>query len=77
VFVKGADNVLYHKWQTEPNGGWYGYWDSWDGFGGVITSNVAVANNQDGRLEVFVRGEPRFFAVWHKFQTAPNNGWSA
>jgi acylphosphatase len=77
VFVKGADNVLYHKWQTEPNGGWYDYWDSWDGLGGVITSNVGVANNQDGRLEVFVRGEPAFSAVWHKFQTAPNNGWSA
>ena len=27
-----------------------------------------------GRLEVFARGSDR--AVWHKWQTAPNNGWS-
>jgi len=28
-----------------------------------------------GRLEVFVRGSDR--AVWHMWQTAPNNGWSS
>jgi hypothetical protein len=28
-----------------------------------------------GRLEVFARGSDR--AVWHMWQTAPNNGWSA
>jgi hypothetical protein len=27
-----------------------------------------------GRLEVFARGTDR--ALWHKWQTAPNNGWS-
>ena len=77
VFVKGPDNALWKKWQTTPNGGWIEDWYSWDGLGGVITSNVAVANNRDGRLEVFVRGEPAFFEVWHKFQTTPNGGWSA
>lgn len=28
----------------------------------------------DGRMEVFVRGSDK--ALWHKWQTAPNNGWS-
>ena len=30
--------------------------------------------NADGRLEVFARGTDN--ALWHIWQTAPNNGWS-
>jgi len=30
--------------------------------------------NKDGRLEVFARGTDN--ALWHIWQTAPNNGWS-
>ena len=37
-------------------------------------SRVSVLNNADGRLEIFVRGTDG--ALWHKWQTAPNNGWS-
>jgi hypothetical protein len=33
-----------------------------------------VSRNADGRLEVFVRGTDN--ALWHKWQTSPNNGWS-
>ncbi|WP_079079115.1 hypothetical protein [Streptomyces sp. DSM 15324] len=29
---------------------------------------------QTGRLEIFARGSDG--AVWHKWQTAPSNGWS-
>ena len=35
---------------------------------------LTVGGNQDGRLEVFARGGDG--AVWHNWQTAPNNGWS-
>jgi hypothetical protein len=35
---------------------------------------IKSARNADGRLELFVRGADR--AVWHSWQTAPNNGWS-
>jgi hypothetical protein len=31
--------------------------------------------NEDGRLEVFARGTDN--ALWHIWQTAPNNGWSS
>ena len=41
--------------------------------GGRIKRPVVVSN-QDGRLEVFVEGLDD--AVWHKWQVAPNNGWS-
>ena len=43
--------------------------------GGVITSDPEVVTNTDGRLEVFARGTDD--ALWHIWQTAPNNGWSA
>ncbi len=33
-----------------------------------------IAQNLDGRLEIFVRGTDS--ALWHIWQTAPNNGWS-
>lgn len=39
--------------------------------GGVAT----VTSNADGRLEVFGNGTDH--AVWHRWQTAPNNGWAA
>jgi peptidoglycan hydrolase-like protein with peptidoglycan-binding domain/acylphosphatase len=52
----------------------YGSRGGWSSLGGVITSNIAVGRNADGRLEIFARGTDN--ALWHKWQTAPNNGWS-
>ncbi|MFC5379375.1 matrixin family metalloprotease [Aquipuribacter nitratireducens] len=49
-------------------------WSSWSSLGGVITSNITVGINGDGRMEPFVRGTDG--AVWHRWQTAPSNGWS-
>jgi hypothetical protein len=49
-------------------------WSGWASEGGVLTSNIAVGQNEDGRLEAFVRGTDQ--ALWHKWQTAPNSGWS-
>jgi acylphosphatase len=52
----------------------YGAHGGWASLGGGITSRVAVGRNADGRLEVFARGTDN--ALWHIWQTAPNNGWS-
>ena len=35
---------------------------------------MCATNNADGRIEVFARGTDH--ALWHIWQTAPNNGWS-
>jgi hypothetical protein len=35
---------------------------------------TTVGQNADGRIEVFARGGNG--ALWHIWQTAPNNGWS-
>ena len=39
-----------------------------------VLAGGTLAQNGDGRLEVFARGDDN--AVWHIWQTAPNNGWS-
>ncbi len=54
-------------------------WGSWVSFGfpsvGLADyERMAVAQNQDGHLEVFVVGSDG--AVWHRWQTAPNGNWS-
>jgi hypothetical protein len=63
-------------------------WDACTGLGSIVGTafeNVLVgvglrgimevASNLDGRLEVFASGTDN--ALWHIWQTAPNNGWSA
>ena len=35
---------------------------------------AAVGSNADGRMEIFGNGTDD--AIWHNWQTAPNNGWS-
>ncbi|HWJ06316.1 MAG TPA: C1 family peptidase [Steroidobacteraceae bacterium] len=51
-----------------------GAWSGWASQGGVLTSDIAVSRNADGRMEIFVRGTDN--AVWHKWQVAPNSSWS-
>lgn len=52
-----AINLMY------PPGGWSGY----DRLGGVLTSNIAVGRNADGRLEAFVRGtDNALFHIWQR-----------
>ena len=40
----------------------------------VTLAGGTLAENGDGRIEVFVRGDDS--ALWHIWQTAPSNGWS-
>jgi hypothetical protein len=71
VFVKGADNAVYHKWQEAPNAGWV---QDWVGLVGVIRSDrdIAVGRNADGRLEVFVVGADN--RLYHKWQKSITTG---
>lgn len=67
-----------HIWQTAPGGGW----SAWGGLGAPPPSDllgaIDVGRNADGRLEVFIRvGAMSTGVIWHIWQTAPNNGWSA
>lgn len=46
----------------------------WQSLGGQIEKGLAVNRNQDGRLEVFVRGTDG--ALYHRYQVSPNGGWN-
>jgi C1A family cysteine protease len=46
----------------------------WQSLGGTLTTRPVMGRNQDGRLEVFVRGTDN--ALWHIWQVAPNGTWS-
>jgi hypothetical protein len=74
VFVLTAEGVLWHIWQSAPNGDW----SEWEPLGlppGGLDKSPVVARNADGRLEVFAV-TPTPHVLWHIWQTAPNNGWS-
>jgi len=79
VFIVAS--MLMHSWQTAPNNGW----SDWKSLNSppdeinTIIANIAVGQNQDGRLELFaVVNETQLQGgnFWHIWQTAPNNDWS-
>lgn len=59
VFVRGADNALYHRW-------WDGMaWSGWERLGGVLTAAPAVAAWAPNRLDVFARGtDDALYHLW-------------
>ena len=74
VFVTDEDDALWHIWQSAPDS----RWSNWFSHGAPpqagLVGSPALACSPDGRLELFVVGTDG--ALWHKWQTALNNGWS-
>ncbi len=72
------DNSPYHLWQTSPGGGW----TNWAplGCGHYGATELVVAQNNDGRLEVFDRQKDgKVFHIWQLPGTEagnPNDAWS-
>lgn len=77
VFVVDRHNVVWHRWQERAGGDRWAPWHSLKQPGPTIQIlwRLAVGQNLDGRLELFVTANDG--AVWHKWQdpTAPD-GWS-
>ena len=67
VFVGTANQLVVY------GGAFFASWSGEVAFGGAA-KQISVARNQDGRLEVFYVGTND--AIYHNYQTAPNNGWS-
>ncbi|HTD15677.1 MAG TPA: hypothetical protein VK673_10875 [Chthoniobacterales bacterium] len=69
---------VWHIWQTTSNGDWSDWSNQLPEMpnGPVhVDGSPALAPSVDGRLEMFVLGFDK--AIWHIWQTAVNNGWSA
>lgn len=78
VFARFEDSRLYHTWQAEANGSWGTYWDPfYNGLGDNVDfgRSIAVASNEDGRLQVFAT-VPSQRRVGHTWQNQPNSEWS-
>ncbi len=56
LFVRGADDALWHKW-------WDGAWRGWERLGGTLTSGPAATSSGNGLLDVFARGTDN--GLWH------------
>ncbi|MFQ5708205.1 MAG: hypothetical protein ACE5HO_12180, partial [bacterium] len=73
IFLLAQGGVVWHRWQTHPNGGW----SKWKSLGSPATSKLLsvprLGRNQDGRLELFAIGSEG--GLWHVWQKAPNSGW--
>jgi hypothetical protein len=74
----GAGLEIVHAWQDAPGAGW----SAWGPLGAPPTGNVgdlALGENGDGRLELFVReGLMSSGVAWHAWQEVPPaTGWSA
>jgi len=72
VGLNGNTADLVHIWQPAPNSG---PWSGWASLGGNLKLVApAVGRNAEGRMEVFACTQDN--ALWHIWQTAPNNSWS-
>ncbi len=70
AFVMGDDGRLDHLAQLAPNGAWAAAWkDSGGSPPGGAAGGLAVARNNDGRLELFVRGVDGH--IYHRPQQIP------
>src|ERR1700712_3589596 len=73
IFYIGADNVIYHNWQTQPNGL---FWSGEMRLSSQCAREIAVAPNADGRLALFFIGDAD--TLFHIGQTiASGVSWSA
>ncbi|HEY1248859.1 MAG TPA: hypothetical protein VGE97_07730 [Nitrososphaera sp.] len=68
LFMVGMDDILYHGWQTTKNDSTNWSDSNWQKLAIIswpLSSSPVVANNEDGRLELFMVGpDGRLFHNW-------------
>lgn len=74
VFGRAADKALWHRRSISEQGAATIEWDNWVSLGGVLASGPAVAQNDDGTLNVFARATDK--AIYFKSQFEDENGES-
>jgi hypothetical protein len=69
IFYVGTNTVLYHNWQTKPGISDPANWSGETRFPGDSANQIAVAQNSDGRLEIFYAGTDN--DLYHNWQIKP------
>ena len=70
VFARDASNQhINHAWQGTP----YGIFNNYGDLGCCLGGDPVVAQNADGRLEVFAVDPNQ--GLWHNWQTTPGGAW--
>jgi hypothetical protein len=74
IFVRSSDQQLYGRTQTAANAsGWNG---GYYPLGGLLNSNVAAVNNQNGSMQLFVRGlDNKLYTQGQPCPTCSFSGW--
>lgn len=77
LVVAATDGTVWHTFQGAPNSAWGG-WYPLGPSGFVGSTAIALASNEDGRLEEFNVKPGPGAKVTHSYQAAPSTGpWSA
>lgn len=74
VFAIKPDLGVYFSQQLSPGGAWSGWQRLTNAALSITGTSLAVAQNQDGRLELFLVGTGR--DILHAWQTTPNGSWT-
>ena len=69
IFYVGTNNDLYHNWQIQPSVSDNANWAGETRFPKDSASQIAVAQNKDGRLEIFYVGTNN--DLYHNWQYSP------
>src|SRR6266581_2613276 len=72
VFYSDVNSEIWHIWQTAPNGTWSTSALLNKLANASYYSSIAVDENADGRLEVFIIAGG---ALWHIWQTTAGGNW--
>jgi len=70
IFVVSHDSSVWWNHQNKD-----GTWDGWVSLGGSVKSSIAVARNQDGRMEIFAVGYTSS-QLEHCFQMPGDRHWA-
>ncbi|HWD92497.1 MAG TPA: two-component regulator propeller domain-containing protein [Verrucomicrobiae bacterium] len=73
VFTVDDSGQLRHRWQKHSNGDW----SAWSGLGGAILPSLAIANDTEGRMNVFAVDRATHSLTFIQQQGSNSPDWRA
>jgi murein DD-endopeptidase MepM/ murein hydrolase activator NlpD len=69
--TRATGGAIWYASQASPGSSG---WTAWQSLGGAFVADPQIAQNQDGRLQIFALGLD--YKVWSAVQTTPGGAWS-